>query len=284
MIAVACVYLGLITAVLGVISLLYPLRFLGIPTRGRGAGAIFGGLCLIALGWALPAPVTRVAVARTHLDRFAPAYQFSEFHQLRIAAPPATVYAAMRQVTANEIRLFQTLTSIRRFGRDTPESILNAPESMPILDVATQTTFLTLADQPDREFVVGTVVAAPDGWTRARLRTPEDFVALTGPGFANATMNFRIEPDSGGGSLLTTETRVFATDPPTRRRFAAYWRVIYPGSALIRRSWLQAIRKRAEGLRPAFIPLPPGVSMDVASRGHRIPDLAGERPVDRTQR
>jgi hypothetical protein len=46
--------------------------------------------------------------------------------------------------------------------------------------------------------------------------------------------------------LLTTETRVFATDAPTRRKFAAYWRVIYPGSALIRMMWLRAIKQRAE--------------------------------------
>ena len=29
-------------------------------------------------------------------------------------------------------------------------------------------------------------------------------------------------------------------------RFALYWRVIYPGSALIRRMWLRALRLRAE--------------------------------------
>ena len=43
-----------------------------------------------------------------------------------------------------------------------------------------------------------------------------------------------------------TGGRVHATDASARRRFAAYWRVIYPGSALIRRMWLRAIRVRAE--------------------------------------
>ena len=42
------------------------------------------------------------------------------------------------------------------------------------------------------------------------------------------------------------ETRVHATDAPTKRKFAAYWRTIYPGSALIRVMWLRAIRRRAE--------------------------------------
>jgi hypothetical protein len=36
------------------------------------------------------------------------------------------------------------------------------------------------------------------------------------------------------------------TDRAYRRVFAAYWRVIYPGSALIRRMWLRAVKRRAE--------------------------------------
>ncbi len=39
---------------------------------------------------------------------------------------------------------------------------------------------------------------------------------------------------------------LIATDAQARRRFACYWRVIYPGSALIRRMWLRAVKKRAE--------------------------------------
>lgn len=32
----------------------------------------------------------------------------------------------------------------------------------------------------------------------------------------------------------------------TRKKFAAYWRLIYPGSALIRRMWLEALKRHAE--------------------------------------
>jgi hypothetical protein len=39
---------------------------------------------------------------------------------------------------------------------------------------------------------------------------------------------------------------VAASDARAERRFAAYWRVIYPGSAWIRRMWLRAIKARAE--------------------------------------
>ena len=61
-----------------------------------------------------------------------------------------------------------------------------------------------------------------------------------------AAMNLRIEDAGPAACTLTTETRVYATDTSTRRHFAFYWRVIYPGSALIRRMWLRAIARRAE--------------------------------------
>jgi len=40
------------------------------------------------------------------------------------------------------------------------------------------------------------------------------------------------------------ERRVCANDASSRRKFALYWRVIDPGSAIIRRMWLRAIERR----------------------------------------
>ena len=246
MLAVVVAQVGIALAVVGLVSILRPLRFLGIKSR-RAAGAVFvAGLALFVIGLHWPAGETRVSATQSRLDEFAPVYQFSEYHSLHVKAPPARVYQAIRAVTADEIALFRTLTSIRRFGRKGPESILNAPGKLPILDVATRTTFLQLAEAPDREIVVGTLVAAPPGFRRRDVPTPEAYAALSRPGFAKASMNFRVEADGVGGSHLTTETRVFATDDGARRRFARYWRIIYPGSAVLRRTWLRAIRTRAE--------------------------------------
>jgi hypothetical protein len=75
--------------------------------------------------------------------------------------------------------------------------------------------------------------------------TPRVFQTDLPPGFALATMNFLVTPDGSGGSLVSTETRVFANSASARRQFAAYWRIIYPGSAIIRRMWLRAIERRA---------------------------------------
>ncbi len=247
MIPVALVYVGFLLVFLGFISLLKPLKFLRIRSRARGALVLLAGLLVVAAGMALPAKETRIAEPRTLLDDFVPVYQFSEFHSTRVAVSRDRAYRAIKEVTAGEILLFRTLTSIRRFGRPGPESILNAPEKLPILDVATRTGFLLLAEEPGNEIVVGTLVVAPRGWRPKRRPTPEGFKRLKEPGFALAAMNFRLEDAGPGACRITTETRVYATDAGSRRTFARYWRVIYPGSALIRRMWLRGIRQRAEG-------------------------------------
>jgi hypothetical protein len=104
---------------------------------------------------------------------------------------------------------------------------------------------IKVAAPPSRVFeaIIGTVVMAPPG-TQGTL-TPEVFQADLAPGFALATMNFLVAADGRGRSFVSTETRVFANSPASRRRFAAYWRLIYPGSAVIRRMWLRAIERRA---------------------------------------
>lgn len=237
---------GLAAGFLGFISLIRPLRFLGIRSRRRGAVWLAAGAALGLAGMALPAPVRRVSARVSRLDEIIPIYQFSEHHEIRVQATPEKVHEAVWAVTAEEIRLFRALTWIRapHLSGGGRESILNAPAKKPILEVATSSGFMLLADQPGREVVVGMLVIAPSR-PRERLDTPEDFAALTAPGYAKAVMDFRMEDEGGGWTRLTTETRIWATDASARRRFAAYWRTIYPGSALIRRTWLRAIRERA---------------------------------------
>jgi hypothetical protein len=156
------------------------------------------------------------------------------------------VYVAIRDVTPNEISLFAALTWIRRLGQAGKKSILNAPPNEPLLSVALRTNFMKLAEEPDTEIVLGTLVVAPKGVRPKKDSTSDDFMALHAPGLAPGAINFRLADVGNGETLLTTETRVYATDASTRRRFAPYWRLIYPGSSLIRVMWLRAIRRRAE--------------------------------------
>lgn len=209
-------YCGAAAILAGVAAMLFRRQ------RRRGVALFAAGIVFVLIAGCWPAGERRVAIASSRLDRIMPWWQFEERHEIRIAASPERIYAAIRQVTAGEIRFFRILTAIRCMGRCRErESILHAPDAKPILDVATRSGFRMLADDSPRELVFGTRVS------------PHTF----------AVMNFRVEPDG----RLTTETRIHAGTDAARRSFAVYWRIIRPGSGIIRRSWLEAIKRRAEG-------------------------------------
>ncbi len=233
---------GLICVLLGFISICKPLSLIGIKTRRRGWGLILIGVGAMAVGMNLPVGEARVRVIRTRLDEFAPVYQFHEWHTTTVAASPERVYTAMKAVEPDEILAFRTLTWMRRFGRPGRANILNPPVHQPLLQTALRTGFLQLADDPGQEFVFG-FIASP---TLVSKPTSENFKRLDGPFLAKVTMNFRIDRIDANHCRLTTETRIYGSDSDVQHLFAPYWRLIYPGSAFMRRTWLRAIRRRAE--------------------------------------
>lgn len=237
MMGVVMLYLGLVALLAGAVALVLRWRL-----RWYLLG---GGLTAGLAGVLLPASEREASAPRGHIDRFAPRWQFHEVHATRVSVACSLAYRATHQVTAAEIALFRTLTWIRRLGRPGPESLLDAPERIPLLEVATRSGFIWLADDRNREIVVGTVLRPPPN---SRMPgTPGQFEAVSGPGSIKAVMNFRFTADGPDRCGITTETRVTATGASARRRFALYWRAIYPGSAIIRRMWLRAVKRRAEG-------------------------------------
>ena len=207
-------YCGAAAALIGAVAMM------SRRMRRRGVWVFVAGIACVLTAIFWPAREQHVSGVTSHLDEIMPRWQFDERHEIQVAATPERIFAAIRDVTPREIRLYQTLTTIRCMGRCKGESILNAPDAQPILAVATHSGFRVLVDDPPRELVLGTRVAP---------RTV-------------AVMNFRVASDGH----VTTETRVFAQTEGGRRKFAVYWRIIRPGSGIIRRSWLEAIKRRAE--------------------------------------
>lgn len=221
---------------------------LRLKARVKALFRFLGILALIALvyiNW--PLPDARSATGYSRLDAALPRYQYSERHELSICAPPERIWDAILTVTPAEIRFFEILTRLRalRFSGG-PDPRANRP----ILDVAQQGGFVLLAEDLHREIVLG---VAGRFWQFQPDRIPltprdlESFANLPVPGAAKAAINFQIIPDAGACPLLITETRIFA-EQDALRQFATYWRVIVPGSALLRISWLDAVSRRA--LRP----------------------------------
>jgi hypothetical protein len=189
-------------------------------------------------------------VVSTVLDRLVPSFQAVERHSTTIAASPDQVWAALSQVTTSELRVFRVLMGVRalpgRLARS-PRARFDADE--PLLGWAVRFGFSILGEDARRELVVG---AIGQPWRLAGGRGMavaggQDFAAFDQPGYAKMAANFRLDLVAGGrATRLSTETRVACTDPSSARRFGRYWRLIRPASGAIRRSWLRAIKRRAE--------------------------------------
>ncbi len=84
------------------------------------------------------------------------------------------------------------------------------------------------------------------------LRGGQDFARFDDPGYLKAAVSFTFVA-FGDATLVETETRTLATDARSRRRFRVYWTFVRPGSGLVRRSMLAAIKRRAEASDAAAI-------------------------------
>jgi hypothetical protein len=171
------------------------------------------------------------------LDEFMPEFDFNEVHSTLVAASPERALAAAREVTVGEMPVARALMAVRRLGR-------GGSRQGPVVDGMIRNGFVVLAERPDELVlgVAGRFWALNSGIERVGA---DEFASYDAPNQAKAVMDFHVEP-APGGCLLSTETRIRATDERARRSFGRYWRIVHPGSALIRRVWLRAVRRRAE--------------------------------------
>jgi hypothetical protein len=178
------------------------------------------------------------------LDQHVPAWNARERHSIRIAATPAEALAAARAVTPREVPVFLVLMGLRSL----PTALARRSRrrlDAPLLDGFERMGFASLGES-ESELAYGGVGRFWQPGGGLRRVGADEFAGFAEPGYVKAGFNFLVEADGDGRSVLSTETRVVATDAGARRRFRLYWTFVYPGSALIRRGWLRAIRSRAE--------------------------------------
>ena len=180
------------------------------------------------------------------LEAIMPVYDVQEVHSAYVEGQPANAFAAILAVTPGETALarpflwVRTLPGRLRGGGGIDEAVWNKPFlSVPGTAI--------LGRAPDREIVIGLIGKfwkIRDG-ERVAVESRDQFMAFNRPGFAVSTLSFHIDAE-GRGCRVTTITRVRTTDPDARRTFLRYWRVIGAGSGVLRRTWLRAVKARAE--------------------------------------
>jgi hypothetical protein len=176
------------------------------------------------------------------LDAALPRWDITERHARMVLAPPDSVWRALRDVPMRDLPVTRGLMRVRLAGKRSK----GGPDRK-VLDALPPGE---LACREPHELLLGLVAPTSlrvDVRSVAALR-PVDVDDLTRPlpdGWVRIGMDFRLTP-AGRATRLDTETRVCATGPKAKRRFAAYCLVIRPGSGLIRRELLRAVARRAE--------------------------------------
>ena len=237
------VYAGIVLALCGLANLVIPFRFLGVRKRVIGALGIVSGvaLTLAALSW--PASTIRVAQPSTRLDEVMPEYQFVERHTVRTQARPEHVMQAIRQSTFGDMKSLATLLKIRgAFVRGSAHDISDLQEKR-VLDAFAASGYLFA--NSEREVVTFGVWNAREQ-RRPDVSTQQEFVNYREGGAVKTAFDFSVQDAGAGWSEISTETRVAALGDATCRGMGRYWRLIVPGSGLLRLQWLEGIKRRAE--------------------------------------
>ena len=197
----------------------------------------------------MPCPIVKIVMGESYpmsLDEVLPVFDVAERHEIVVTASRATAFAVLHEVTPREIPSFVVLMGIRGL----PAFLMRRMSlglDRPLLDAFVKMGFVVLRDDPPEEIVLGGIGRF---WTLRGGIVPvadaDAFASFAAPGNVRAVVNLHVSPERAGDVVVTTETRVQATDEVARRKFARYWRLIAPGSAAIRKGWLRAIKRRAE--------------------------------------
>lgn len=245
------VYSGLTVALFGLVSTARIPRWLGLRRRVQGLMVTTLGVALAAGGLAWPARLESRSSVPMRLNRFLPRCHFYEHHQTVVRAPLERVREALDAVELHDIAALQSLARIRSvvMGHGSGEQP-EVPRIRMMEAFSGGVAGFFALDQSETERVFG---LAGQPWNNAAQPLPdaqESFAEWCAPGSIKAAFNFKAADQRDGTTLLTTETRVLACDDSARRTMGMYWRLIYPGSGLIRVGLLDAVRRRAEADRP----------------------------------
>ncbi len=244
-------WIGAILFMVGVISLIHPLDFLFISNRTIAVGVVLSGLLISATSLISPVKLEQSTTSDQQIDGLMPTYSFNELHEVRIKASPDEVKEVFRVTGVNDIPVVHLLMKIRGIADEDVDLSDRASSNKAGADTFTTPDFNFFVVAPDEYIAVmilkPTMISGNKGKPAPpEISTIEQFRAFKEPGYMKVAINFRIIGIENKETLLTTETRVDGTTKTDSYVFGRYWRVIYPGSAIIRRVWLDTIKKKAE--------------------------------------
>lgn len=243
-------WIGVIIALVAIVSLIKPLTFLFILNRTIAVYILCGGVLISLISLLMP---EKIYHSHTNLaiDTLLPDYYYNEYHEIIVNASIDEVKQALQSTGVKDIPVVLMLMKIRGISEEKKDMSDKATNNQPNPD-----TFNT----PDFNFIVANqselytlMILNASIIQKASAKTPppvittsEDFIAFKKPGYVKVAVNFLFKSLDNGQTLVSTETRNLPITRKDCHVFGRYWRIIYPGSAIIRRLWLDTLAQKAE--------------------------------------
>lgn len=247
-------WMGVILTITGAISLVYPLAFLFISTRISAIVVVLVGLVISAVSLLFPVKIRHSRTTDQILDSLLPDFSFNEYHEVSIQASPEKIKQVLQVIGVKDIPAARLLMKIRGIADEEVDLSDRASNNSVGSDTISTPDFNFFVVAPDEwitVMILKSVIVSNNANKPAppEISTLEQFVSFNEPGYVKVAVNFRFNRITDKETMLTTETRNNGITRKDNRTFGYYWRIIYPGSAIIRRVWLDTVKKKAHEMR-----------------------------------
>jgi hypothetical protein len=186
------------------------------------------------------------------LDRLLPVSDATVSHHVVVDAPAERVWAALEQLDLMEVLRSSRGARALIAAREIPVRLLDRlrgrtppppPEQLRLNDFR---PWVVLGERESRELVVGAIGRFWGPGIEWLDIEPADFAAFDRQGYGKIAWGFAIFPCGENRSFLVDECRTRVTDPVSRRRFRAYWRLVGPGASYVMRQTVALVKRHAE--------------------------------------
>lgn len=195
------------------------------------------------------------------IERLMPEYRLRQIDRVRVRLSPTEAWPIVRGFDIYELPISRFLFNLRIL----PERLLQlikgqnpkTAEHSRIDDFAGPGKgFQILAEIPGKEITIGAIGKFWQPSIDFANFNRKSFSTFQEDGYGKLAWTLRLDPDSQGGSWLTWELRVTATDDRSWRKFSRYWFVIGKFSHFLRKTALKHFQEKLGSVGEENLKLP----------------------------
>jgi proline iminopeptidase len=196
------------------------------------------------------------------IETYMPKWSMRQTDRIAVSARPERAWEVVRGVDLYRIGLVRALFGLRTVPDRLRARLHGRPAPLPrrsrIDDIAKESPGFQVLGDEGHEVVVGSIGKFWQPTITFATVPAAEFAAFAEPGFGKLAWCLRVDPRAAGGSWITVDLRVDATDPGALARFRRYWLLIGRFSHWIRHALLAVLTEELGAAEPVETAAQPG--------------------------